>query len=395
MASPLVIHASGPNYDGFVVIDSVANGTSAGGVRIAPDLALQEIQDLAREMTLKFSLFRLPRGGAKAGLRLAEDLTPEIRRETLVGFGRQIGPLVRVGLYSPGMDMNCGPEEIRTIYAGAGISVGNPTDSSFFTAVGVGCALQGSMEALGGPEPITVAIEGFGSVGQHLSALLPPSRFRIIAISTVRGAIRNPSGFPPEELRRMRKEHGDRLVEQLPGTRISHEDLLTLATDVLVPAARTGGITLEIAGRIQARAVIPAANCPYAPGAAGRLHERGILCLPGYLCNAGGVLGSSLADSGIATAAIESLFQSRYRPLIKNLVQSCLRQGLSPVPIVDSLALRQAGIRYHTVPSISLSEKLAKRVVRRLPRSLKKRAAWRRCGEAFDAMESDFAQVGA
>jgi glutamate dehydrogenase/leucine dehydrogenase len=394
MESPLIILASGPTYEGFLVIDSLHRDTSAGGVRIAADLTIEEIEDLAREMTMKFALFRLPRGGAKAGLRLTADLDPRAHQKTLEGFGRQIGPIIRAGLYYPGMDMNCGPLELQAIYTGAGFSIGHPTDSSFFTAISAANALQGCAEALGGSDPITVAVEGFGSVANHMTTMLPPSDFRITAVSTIGGAIVNPEGFSHEELRQKRAKYGDALIHQLPGTQIPREDLFTTSADILVPSARTRVITGNVAGRVRSRAVVPIANSPYGPGAARILHDRGVMCLPGYLCNAGGVFGSSLADSGVSRVDIEEIFRSRYRPLIRTLVEACLRKCLSPVSVVDELAMREANRRAEEPRRVSLPAKLYDRAARRFPLAVKRRAMWKQCNRALDAMESDFRKAG-
>lgn len=401
MESPTVILASGPGYEGFLVIDSLFNDRSSGGVRVAADLGLEEIQDLAREMTLKLALFRLPRGGAKAGVRLAPDLDEAARRRALQGFGRQIGPFIRAGLYYPGTDMNCSFPMLQLIYAGAGKPLGRITDTAFFTAVGVANAMEGCALALGMARPATVTIEGFGSVATHLAGMLPPAEFRIKAISTVQGAIANPEGFSPAELQRARAAHGDELVRYLPGAALPIEEVLTTEADFLIPAARTGSITEAVARGIRARAVVPAANSPYRPGTARLLHERGVLCLPGYLCNAGGVFGSTLADSGVPRDRVEWLFQTRYRPLIRDLVETCLRKHLSPVPIVEAIATRAAEQRAErartSAPPAGLPGRLRRKfshvVTRRLPRVLRQWVMWRLGNQAFDELEASFREV--
>lgn len=398
----LVVLASGPGYDGFLVIDSLYQDRSAGGVRITPDLTLEEIRELAREMTLKFSLFRLPRGGAKSGLRLAPDLAGPDRQKALEGFGRTIGPLIRAGLYSPGTDINCGPAELRTIYAGAGIALGRTTDSSFFTAAGVASAIRGCAEALSLAHPVTLAIEGFGNVGAHLETLLPPAEFRITAISTVAGALTRPDGFAPGELQRARAEHGNDLVRHLPGTTLALPEVLASSVDILVPAARTGSITAEVARAIRARAVVPAANAPYRPGTVDELRRRGVTCLPGSLCNAGGVLGSSLVDSGVARERVERLFHDRYRPMVGRLVAVCRERRLSPVDLVEAVARREAAARAARGPMGAATasfprrvyRKLSREAARRLPRALRRQKAWRLGQRAFDALDADFRQVG-
>jgi glutamate dehydrogenase/leucine dehydrogenase len=390
MESPLIIMASGPAYEGFLVIDSLFHERSAGGVRIASDMTLDEVCALAREMTLKYALFHLPRGGSKAGLRIDEYLDPTRRREALVGFGRQIGPLIRAGIYSPGTDMNCGLDELRAIYEGVGLPLGRPTDTSFYTAIGLADAIRGCAEGLNLPAPVTLAIEGFGSVANHLAAMLPPPGFRITAISTVRGAIAHPEGFAVDELKRQRAAHGDDLVHHLTGTSLQREELLAQPVDILVPAARTGTITMEVAARIRARAVVPAANAPYRPGTIQLLADRGVLCLPGYLCNAGGVFGSSLADNGVPLEAVKEIFRTRYRPLIRTLVEMCPPRDLCPVSIVEKVAVSEAELRARRAPIRPLMRKLWDRMSRRFPAAFRRRAILRLTRETFDAMDRAF-----
>jgi len=390
MESPLVITGSGPCHEGFLVIDSLFLEHSSGGARIGPDMMLDEVRDLAREMTLKYALSHLHRGGAEAGLRLAADLDPTRRRDALLGFGRQIGPVVRCGMYSSGMDMNCGFEELHAIYAGAGLPVGRPTDTSFYTALGLADAIRGCAEGLNLRAPVTLAIEGFGNFAAHPAGVLPADGFRVTAISRVRGAVSHPEGFGFDELQRQRAAHLDDLVHHLSGTSLPLEALLAHPVDILVPATRTGSITEEVASRIRARAIVPAANAPYRPGAIRLLGERGVLCLPGYLCNADGVFGSSLADNRVSLKAVKEISLTRYRPLIRTLVAMCPPRNPCPVTIVDAIATSEAELRARRAPQRPLRRRLWDRISRRFPPVFPRRAMLRLASEAFDAMNRDF-----
>jgi glutamate dehydrogenase/leucine dehydrogenase len=53
---------------GYVAIDSVIDGRARGGLRMAPDVSQDELEKLARVMTLKYGFLGLPQGGAKAGV---------------------------------------------------------------------------------------------------------------------------------------------------------------------------------------------------------------------------------------------------------------------------------------------------------------------------------------
>jgi glutamate dehydrogenase/leucine dehydrogenase len=76
----------------------------------------------------------------------------------------------------------------------------------------------------------------------------------------------------------------------MPGaSRISHDELLTMKCDILVPAALENVITLHNAEAIKARIVAEASNGPTTPHADEILARRGITVLPDILANAGGV----------------------------------------------------------------------------------------------------------
>lgn len=335
----LSILVTGPDYEGHLVIDTLVEDRSAGGVRIADDLPLDEVRDLAREMSLKYALFHLPRGGAKSGIRMATGLEPARRTAALEDFGRKLAPIIGNGIYSPGMDMNCGPEELRAIYRGAGIGLGEVTDTSWFTALGVFHSIQATADRLRiGGRPVTLAIEGFGSVARHLVDRLDPGQFRITSIATIHGAVRGVEPFEPGMLGEARDHHHDDLVLQLAGEKVSREDVLTDDADIILPASRTRSITPELAARWRGRAVVPIANAPYVEGTIETLSTRGVVCLPGYLTNCGGVLASSLKDLGVPVAEVETLFATRYREIVDGILRVASVKGRPGTAVAEELA---------------------------------------------------------
>ncbi len=325
--------------EGYVVVETLRRGTSAGGVRISDDLTLEEVRALAREMSLKFGFFGLARGGAKSGIRLPGALADEERREVLEAFGGRLRPLVASGRYYPGMDMNCGPCDLQAIYRGAGVEIGAVTDTSRYTALSAANALAACRAASFAPgRRVSVAVEGFGSVGAWLARLLPPDEFRITAIATVAGGVFNADGFDGDALARLRGECGDAVVERVPGERIGRRELPTLPVDLFVPAARTWSLDAAAARALRAVCVVPVANAPYAQGSAEALHDRGVLCLPGFVCNGGGVFASSLADSGVKQGRIEAICREIYRPVVAELICSSRALGVSPVAFAEQIA---------------------------------------------------------
>lgn len=382
----MTIRMAGEGYEGFLVIDSLVGDTSSGGVRICDDLSIAEIAQLAHEMSCKYALFRLPRGGAKAGVRLEAKLDRAQRLQALRAYGSKLGPMIRKGLYYPGMDMNCGPEELRAIYAGAGMSLGEVTDTSWFTALSAFHALEATVEAMGvHGRPVSIAIEGFGSVARHLAARLPGT-YRIAGVATITGAVLVEDGHAPASLVDLRDRYGDDFVQQLQGARVGPRELLEADVDVLVPAARTGTLTQDVASRLRARAVVPIANAPYQDGVVQTLRARGVVCLPGFVVNVGGVLASSLFDQGVRRRDIEAFFAGPYRQFVGRLLRAAQGRGVSAVEYAQELVQRQLDSRREQRRR-TFSRRVYDRFLRpRLPRTLQAAAARRGFTQAMQTL---------
>ena len=71
--------------------------------------------------------------------------------------------------------------------------------------------------------------------------------------------------------------------------RIDNEAFWDVETDIIIPAALEGQITVERAHRLKAKMILEGANGPTYPEADDILNERGIMIVPDVICNAGGV----------------------------------------------------------------------------------------------------------
>lgn len=324
-----------------VVVNSIVNGVSSGGVRIVEGLKIDEVRMLAEEMTLKYAFCGMPRGGAKCGIHMPAHLTREQRFVALEDVGRRLRAIIRAGIYYPGMDMNCGSEELGAIYRGAGLDLGAMTDTSFYTAVFAAEAVRAVADISFAERkgPLNLAVEGLGKVASHLTGMLEPDRFRIVAVSTVLGAVYNPLGYSPEELRESRFAHGDALVDHLQGERLESRDVLLFQpVDILVPCARVGSIHKGNADRVLAKCIVSVANAPCTAEARSILHRRRIPVLPGFVGNVGGVLGSSLFDRGVPQATVQMIAAEPYRLAVTELMRRSLEHGEQPTELARRMA---------------------------------------------------------
>lgn len=267
-------------------VHSTALGPALGGLRLRAypggmRNAVGDVLALARTMTLKASAAGLDLGGGKAVMLddgLAAD--PEVRSARLEAAASAIDELG--GAYITAEDIGTTTEDIDVIARGTRYAVGRSLESggggdpSPATAETVFRAMRCGLAAASGSgdlEGRTVGVVGLGKVGYRLAALVARAGARVIACD-----------LSAERAERFRDEHGGL-------TAPSAEAVLAAELDVLAPCAAGGMVDRAIAGGLSATVVCGAANNPLADRAtAWRLAERGILYVPDFLANCGGLI---------------------------------------------------------------------------------------------------------
>jgi glutamate dehydrogenase (NAD(P)+) len=315
--------------DAVVVIDHELFPVSAGGTRMLPDVDTAEVARLARAMTWKFAACRVRYAGAKAGVRFASG----DRAAVLAAYKRALEPYQDVFLTGP--DMGTAPDDFvedrdgdLPLWAQSHEGMGM---DDLATGAGVKGAAEAALAHLGRRlEGATVAIEGFGKVGAGTARACARAGAKVIAVSTVHGALVDPDGLDVERLIELRAEHGDRLVDHADSPARPREEVFDLGSDVLVPGARPDSLTAELAREGQWAVVAPGANVPYAAGALEVLHGRGILAIPDFVSNSGGVhLYESVADSSDTAQALTTI-EGLVRAAVERILVRAEEQGTTP-----------------------------------------------------------------
>jgi glutamate dehydrogenase (NAD(P)+) len=323
----------------YIVIDSLCNNTSCGGLRISEDLTVEEITALAHAMTKKYCFLKQQMGGAKAGIILPKQCTPEQRTKILEAFGKNVSSLLRKKTYIPWTDLNSSPEDIATLMNAAGCDFQGISDSSFFTALTVTSAVKAACETKAiDLSTISVIIEGFGEVGMNLSSELDKIGVKIVGVSTIKGALYDAHGLDIKKLIELKKQYQDDFVQQYTTEqKIQKELLLEMNTDILIPCARTWSINKTNMKNIKAKIIIPGANVPLTTEAETYLHQKGILCIPDFICNLGGVFGTSLYDNRNSIPRIHLFIMDEYGQLIKELLSTSIKKHCPPSEIAQRI----------------------------------------------------------
>ena len=295
-------------FTGFRVQYNWARGPTKGGIRWHPDETLSTVKALAAWMTWKCAVVDIPYGGGKGGVICNPKEMSDREKERLArGYIRAIYDIISPYTDIPAPDVYTNPQIMAWmmdeyemlarrktpafgIITGKPPSVGGIVARMDATARGASFAVREAAKALGMDlKGKTIAIQGYGNAGYYMAKIMTEDYgMKVVAVSDSKGGIYNPDGLNADEVLAWKKKTGS--VKDFPGaTNITNEELLELDVDVLAPAAIEEVITKKNADNIKAKIVAELANGPTTPEADEILHEKGILVIPDFLCNAGGV----------------------------------------------------------------------------------------------------------
>ncbi|ASJ09981.1 glutamate dehydrogenase [Thermococcus sp. P6] len=295
-------------FTGFRVQHNWARGPTKGGIRWHPEETLSTVKALATWMTWKCAVVDIPYGGGKGGIivnpkELSTREKERLARSYIRAVYDVIGPYTDIpapDVYTNPQIMGWMMDEYESIarrknpafgvITGKPLSIGGSLGRGDATAKGASYTVREAAKALGMDlKGKTIAIQGYGNAGYYMAKIMSEEYgMKVVAVSDSRGGIYNPDGLNADEVLKWKKEHGS--VKDFPGaTNITNEELLELEVDVLAPAAIEEVITKDNADRIKAKIVAEVANGPVTPEADEILREKGILQIPDFLCNAGGV----------------------------------------------------------------------------------------------------------
>ncbi|MHA6265215.1 Glu/Leu/Phe/Val family dehydrogenase [Arenibacterium sp. CAU 1754] len=333
----------------IVVIDNAAVGPSVGGVRMAPDVTLEECARLARAMTRKNAAAGLPHGGGKSVI-FADPAMPLPEKERLIrAFAQAIEQLAD---YIPGPDMGTNElcmawirDEIGRAVGLPRVVGGIPLDEIGVTGLGVAVAAEIAEPYCGIKlNGARIAIQGYGAVGRHAAHCLEEKGARIIAVADSRGTAICPDGFDLPRLDALKDE--GKSVTDYPGATCADQDaVITTECDILVPAARPDVINSSNAGAIKARLVVEGANIPATRAAEEELHARDILVIPDFIANAGGVICASVEYRGGTQSQAMATIDEKIRHNTQEVLDQVREHGILPRDAANGLAetrLRQA-----------------------------------------------------
>ena len=291
---------------GVCAIHNTARGPGKGGIRMVPDVTTEEVMGLARAMTWKNAMADLPFGGAKSGIKAdPKKLTPLQKEEMMRAFARKIADVVP-SEYIAGPDMNVTEKEMAEFAdelhnmkscTGKPASIGGLPHELGSTGFGVAISTKVAVKHMGKElSGMTVAIEGFGNVGTFAMKFLEEWGAKVVAVSDSKGTVYDKGGLKYADLMKIKAEKGT--VTAANGEKLDAAKLFELPVDILIPGARPDVINSNNVNNVKAKILTEAANLPAKYEIEQVLMKKGVVVLPDFVANAGGVISSYCETMG-------------------------------------------------------------------------------------------------
>jgi leucine dehydrogenase len=320
-----VLVAREGEYHCVVAIHSTALGNALGGTRLwrydGEADALGDALRLSRGMTYKNAMAGLAAGGGKSVILMPERLAD--REALFLAHGRCVEMLG--GVYTTGEDVGTSPADMDIVaketrfVAGTSDGIGDPSPR---TARGVFRAMQAAAAyRLGYPElkGVRVALQGCGNVGAALAAQLAEAGARLVVSDVDRGRAK-------------------RVAKELDARVAAPDAIYDVKADVFAPCALGGILNAETIPRLRCSIVVGGANNQLREWADGaRLAERGIVYVPDYVANAGGVITGFGMLSGHppewGILRVDRIFQT-----VEEILRRADQDGIPPHVAADLIA---------------------------------------------------------
>ncbi len=306
-------------FDGYRAVHSTLLGPAKGGIRFHPSVDESEVKSLAFWMAIKCAVAGLPYGGGKGGVKVnTKDLSIGELERLSRGYVRALWKYLGEDEDIPAPDMYTNPKIMAWmtdeycvlkgrkelgVFTGKPVSFGGSLGRSEATGMGGFYVLQTIQKMTALPRSgARIAIQGLGNVGGSFGRIAAKEGHVIVAVSDSTSALYREEGFDIDAILAYKETFGSlRPVEyknselvEVDAKKITHEELLTLDVDILVPAAVEDSITEHIARDVKSKVIIELANGPVTAAADQILEEKGVIVVPDVLANSGGVTVSYL-----------------------------------------------------------------------------------------------------
>ena len=306
-------------------------GISGGGTRMKvyerDEDALTDALRLSRAMTRKMLLTDASSGGAKCVI-IGDPA--ELKNETLLrAYARAIDSLG--GRFVAGADVGTSNDDLRTLarftpYVERTPPTGGDSGSEM-TARGVLCSMIAAAEEKLGSRDLAnvrVSVQGVGKVGDLLARMLHERGAKLV-------------------LADVDSDRVEALARELGAETVPPADVLAADVDIYSPCALGDVIDDDTVERLRCQIVVGSANNPLVqPDLADTLHERGVLYVPDFVSNIGGVLAGAYPYECATEPRREKLAERIVGGAAREVLRRASSLGITPLEAATQITAERA-----------------------------------------------------
>ena len=304
-------------FKAFRMIHNDSRGPGKGGIRFHPHETADTVRALSMWMTWKCAAVDIPLGGGKGGVICDPRTMSQGEQERLCrGYIRRLKSMVGNTIDVPAPDVMTNGQHMMWMLdeyeavtgqrapgmiTGKPVGLGGSLGRTEATGFGVVYCLRECLKNMNIDITKTSAsIQGFGNVAEYAARMYSQLGGKVVAVSCwnvadkVAYTFRKLEGCDPAELASIKDSFGS--IDKEKAIALGYEVLpgdawLSQDVDILIPAALENQITPEVFGNIskQVKVLCEAANGPTTPDCDQLIRDAGIMLIPDFLSNAGGV----------------------------------------------------------------------------------------------------------
>ncbi len=304
-------------FKAFRMIHNDARGPGKGGIRFHPHETADTVRALSMWMTWKCAAVDIPLGGAKGGVICDPRTMSMGEQERLCrGYIRQLQKQVGYNIDIPAPDVMTNGQHMMWMLdeyesitgqhtpgmiTGKPVGLGGSLGRTEATGFGVIFCLRECLKNMNIDITKTSAsIQGFGNVAEYAARMYTQLGGKLVAVSCWNAAdkvaytFRKTEGCDPAQLATIKDSFGS--INKEKAAALGYEILpgdawLSQDVDILIPAALENQITPQVFPNIskQVKILCEAANGPTTPDCDKLIQDAGIMLIPDFVSNAGGV----------------------------------------------------------------------------------------------------------
>jgi glutamate dehydrogenase (NAD(P)+) len=215
---------------------------------------------------------------------------------------------------------------------------GIPLDEIGATGFGLLAAAEIAAESLGlSLQGARVAVQGFGAVGKHAARFFAEEGAILVAAADSSGTVHDANGIEVDALI-LHKEQGEPISEFSGGDKLDREAVIGIDCDILIPAARPDVIRADNQETVNTKLIVQGANIGVTEEAEALLHDRGVLCIPDFISNAGGVICAAVEYRGGTQVEAFEVIDQNIQANTAEILQAAEQGQISPREAATTMA---------------------------------------------------------